>query len=328
MKRTPYLHIVRILSAVLVASIAFAGCGKPGEMEVFALPMGYVANVQFSPFYVAQERGYFKDAGFEVTFDYRWETDGIQLVAAGEIPFAVASGDQVIQARSKGLPVVAVAGWYQTFPVGVIALQERPLERPEDLRGLRIGIPETFGASYIGLRALLDTAGLTEADIDLQAIGYTQLAALTAGIVDAVVVYANNEPVVLAQQGVPYNAIYASDYVDLVSAVIVSSDSYVDTHHQEVQRFVAAFLKGVDDVVRDPDGAFTICQRVVEGLSDNAGTQREVLSASIELWRAPKLGLMNVEAWERAQEVMLSAGLIDTASPTEDLFTNAFIPGD
>jgi len=37
---------------------------------------------------------------------------------------------------------------------------------------------------------------------------------------------------------------------------------------------------------------------------------------------------MNAEAWERAQEVMVSAGLIDTASPTEDLFTNAFIPGN
>lgn len=328
MKRTTYLSAIHIVFAILMVSVNLAGCGRPGALESFALPMGYVANVQFSPFYVAQERGYLQDAGFDVTFDYRWETDGIQLVAAGEIPFTVASGDQVIQARSKGLPVVAVAGWYQTFPVGVIALQSTPLERPEDLRGLRIGIPETFGASYIGLRALLDVAGLTEADIDLQAIGYTQLAMLTSGTVDAVVVYANNEPVVLAQQGIPYNAIYASDYVDLVSAVIVSSDNYVETHPEETQRFVAAFLKGVDDVIRDPDAAFAICERVVEGLGDNAGVQREVLNASIELWKAPQLGIMSADAWDRAQDVMLSAGLIETVSPIENLFTNAFVPHD
>ncbi len=328
MKRTTYLSAIHIVFAILMVSVNLAGCGRPGALESFALPMGYVANVQFSPFYVAQERGYLQDAGFDVTFDYRWETDGIQLVAAGEIPFTVASGDQVIQARSKGLPVVAVAGWYQTFPVGVIALQSTPLERPEDLRGLRIGIPETFGASYIGLRALLDVAGLTEADIDLQAIGYTQLAMLTSGTVDAVVVYANNEPVVLAQQGIPYNAIYASDYVDLVSAVIVSSDNYVDTHPEETQRFVAAFLKGVDDVIRDPDAAFAICERVVEGLGDNAGVQREVLNASMELWKAPQLGTMSADAWDRAQDVMLSAGLIETVSPIENLFTNAFVPHD
>ena len=318
---------VQTMVAVVVIALLLS-CKQQGPLETFALPMGYVANVQFSPFYVAQERGYLKDAGFDVTFDYRWETDGIQLVAAGEIPFSVASGDQVIQARSMGLPVIAVAGWYQTFPVGVIALQDVPLDRPEDLRGLSIGIPETFGASYIGLRALLDVAGLTEADIDLQAIGYTQLAALTAGTVNAVVVYANNEPVVLEQQGTPYNALYAADYVDLVSAVIVSSDSYVDANPEAVRRFVGAFLRGVEDTRRDPDAAFAICETVVEGLSDNAAVQREVLGASIDLWEAPQLGLMSRDAWERAQDVMLSAGLIDTVSPVEQLFTNAFVQGD
>jgi NitT/TauT family transport system substrate-binding protein len=325
--------VSRTRSCLLVAAIFFtcvllAGCAQPRDAESFALPMGYVANVQFSPFYVAQERGYFRDAGFDLTFDYRWETDGVQLVAAGEIPFAVASGDQVIQARSQGLPVVAVAGWYRTFPVGVISLVDVPLERPEDLRDLRIGIPETFGASYIGLRALLDVAGLTEADIDLQAIGYTQLAALTSGTVDAVVVYANNEPIVLAQQGTSFSALYAADYVDLVSAVIVSSDGFVAAQPETVERFVGAFLKGVSDVVSDPDAAFTICEAVVEGLSDNAAVQREVLSASVELWKAPQLGLMSQEAWAQAQEVMLSAGLIDTARPVEQLYTNAFVQGN
>jgi NitT/TauT family transport system substrate-binding protein len=313
---------------LVVIATTLLGCGPKGEMEAFALPMGYIANVQFSPFYVAQERSYLRDAGFDVTFDYRWETDGIQLVAAGEIPFSVASGDQVIQARSMGLPVVAVAGWYQTFPVGVMALHDVTLDRPEDLRGLRIGIPETFGASYIGLRALLDVGGLTETDIELQAIGYTQLAALTAGTVDAVVVYANNEPVVLAQQGTPFKVLYAADYVDLVSAVIVSSDSYVQTHPKSVSRFVGAFLKGLSDVLADPDAAFAICETAVEGLSDNAVVQREVLNASIELWQAPQLGLMSPEAWAKAQEVMISAGMIETASPVEQLYTNAFVLND
>ena len=309
--------------------IVVAGCTKRDNgLEAVALPMGYVANVQFSPFYMAEERGYFDDAGFDMSFDYRWETDGIQLVAAGELPFAVASGDQVIQARSKGLPVVAVAGWYQRFPVGVIALEDTPLDGPEDLRGLRVGIPETFGASYIGLRALLDVGGLTEADIDLQAIGYAQLAALTAGTVDAVVVYANNEPVVLAQEGTPYHALYAAEYVDLVSAVIVSSDAYIQNNPKVVERFVGAFLKGLDEVLRDPEAAFEVSEAYVEGLSDNAAVQREVLLASIALWEAPKLGLMSPEAWDHAQSVMLGSGLIETASPVESLHTNAFVPTD
>ncbi|MGC9349683.1 MAG: ABC transporter substrate-binding protein [Anaerolineae bacterium] len=320
-------HVLPMLTILAVLLSACQGLASTDEAPLVpvSLPMGYVASVQFSPFYVAKERGYFDDAGFEVRFDYRWETDGIQLVAAGELPFTVASGDQVIQARSQGLPVVAVASWYQRFPVGVIALENVPLNSPGDLRGLSVGIPETFGASYIGLRALLSAGGLTEDDIDLRAIGYTQLAALTTGQVDAVVVYANNEPVVLAEEGTPFNAIYVADYADMVSAVIASSDSYTEQHPQAVRRFVAAFLMGLEDVIEGPEEAFEISETYIEGLDDNSEEQWAVLLASIDLWETPQLGRFEAEAWSEAQDVMFNAGLIEERVPVEDLYTNEFI---
>jgi len=313
------------LAIIVMFLIGCSGQATQSELTEINLPMGYVANVQFTPFYMAQEREYFQEAGFDVSFDYRWETDGIQLVAAGEIPFSIASGDQVIQARSQGLPVVAVAAWYQRFPVAIIALENTPLRSPEDLRGRSIGIPETFGASYIGLRALLKAGGLTETDIDLQAIGYTQLAALTAGTVDAVVVYANNEPAVLAQQGVAFNSLYVADYAHIVSAVIVSNDTMVKEQPETVQVFVDAFLKGLQDVLDDPDAAFDISKKYIEGLEENAPAQRAVLDTSIEYWRASDLGRFDVESWQQAQTVMAEIGLIEQTMPVESLFTNAFV---
>lgn len=316
-----------VLLLLLSLSLSAAGCNAgPTDVQAITLPMGYVANVQFSPFYVAAARGYFHDAGFDVTFDYRWETDGIQLVAAGELPFTVASGDQIIQARSQGLPVVAVASWFRRFPVAIIALADHPLTTPADLRGLRIGTPVTFGASYIGLRALLDAGGLTEADVDVQEVGYAQLAALTAGTVDAVVVYANNEPIILSQQGIPYSSLQVSDYANIVSNGIVTSDAMIQEHPEQVQAFVAAYLRGLADVLADPEAAFEICYTYVEGLEDNAATQRAVLDATLEFWRAPDLGRFDAQAWEEAQRVMVEAGLVDQPTPIEALFTNRFVP--
>jgi NitT/TauT family transport system substrate-binding protein len=313
---------------LIMLSASFAGCARqPATVQPLSLPMGYVANVQFSPFYVARERGYFTDAGFDVTFDYRWETDGMHLVAAGELPFTVASGDQVIQARSMGFPVVAIAAWWQSFPVSVISLEDTPLDSPAALRGLRIGLPETFGASYIGLRALLEAGGLTEQDVDLQAIGYAQLAALTSGTVDAVVVYTNNEPVVLGQQGIAFNEIRVSDHSNLVSNVLVSSESYIEEQPENARRFVEAFLKGLGDALDDPEAAFDISEGYVEGLAENRETQWLVLQASSELWRASTLGVMNAGAWEQAQHVMQEAGLIEQLVPVDTLFTNDFVPG-
>ncbi|HHE72302.1 MAG TPA: myristoyl transferase [Chloroflexi bacterium] len=325
--RSTYIAQLLLSIALLLFLGLASACQRPGgqDLQSISLPMGYVANVQFSPFYVAKELGYFAQEGFDVTFDYRWETDGIQLTASGEVPFTVASGDQIIQARSHGLPVIAIAGWYQRFPVAIISLEGTPLDSPQHLRGLRIGIPETFGASYIGLRALLEVGGLTEEDIELQTIGYTQLAALTNGTVDAVVVYANNEPVVLAHQGVPFNMLKVADYVDLVSAVIASSDAFTADEPESVKGFVRAFLRGLSDTLADPDAAFETSKKYVEGLEENAEVQRAVLTASIALWQTPTPGMMQAEPWARAQDVMLQAGLIERPTPVDELFTNAFI---
>jgi NitT/TauT family transport system substrate-binding protein len=321
-------HRLALLGLVLVLlGASFSGCARqPATLEAINLPMGYVANVQFSPFYVTHQRGYFSDAGFDVSFDYRWETDGIQLVAAGELPFTIASGDQVIQARSMGLPVVAIAAWWQSFPVSIIALEATPLDSPSDLRGLRIGLPETFGASYIGLRALLEAGGLTERDVDLQAIGYAQLAALTAGTVDAVVVYTNNEPVVLGLQGIAFHQLRVMDYANLVSNVLVSSDTYLAENPEKATRFVEAFLKGLEETLGDPDAAFEVSESYVEGLADNRTSQWAVLQTSLQLWTAPTLGVMNAGAWEQAQHVMQEAGLIQQPVPVDTLFTNDFLP--
>jgi len=315
-----------LMLSVLWVVVSLAGCGgRETEREAITLPMGYVADVQFSPIYLGLERGYFQEAGYDITLDYRWETDGLRLVAAGTLPFTIASGDQVIQARSQGLPVVAIASWYRKFPVAIVSLADIPLHTPADLRGLRIGTPETFGASYIGLRALLAAGGLTEQDIELQVIGYSQIPALLAKTVDAVVVYANNTPSVLEEEGIAYHILYVADYAELVSNVLVTNETMIQEHPERVAAFVKAFVQSLEEVLEDPDAAFEVCKKYVTGLEENAAAQRAVLETTLTYWQAPDLGHFTPEAWATAQQVMLEAGLITRPVPVESLFTHQFV---
>jgi NitT/TauT family transport system substrate-binding protein len=319
-----------ILFATLVA-LALTACGgapaQPSELQHVRLPMGYIPNVQYAPFYLAVERDYFADAGFEIEFDYSFETDGVALVGAGDLPFAVVSGEQVLLGRSQGLPIVYVAAWYQGYPVAIVAKASSGISIPHDLVGTRIGLPGLFGANYIGLRALLRENAISEGDVTLDSIGFNQVQALATDQEDAVVGYVNNEPIQLAAQGYDVNVIRVSDYVDLAANGILTNEDLIAQHPDQVRAFVGAFLHGLADAIADPNAAFDVSTKYVEGLADADETvQKEILDLSIEFWKAEQLGYSDPQAWENMHEVLLDMGLITTPLDVNAAYSNEFLP--
>ncbi len=298
--------------------------------EAIRLPMGYIPNVQYAPFYMAAEKGYFTDANLEVTFDYSLETNGMALVGANEVPFAVVSGEQVLMARAQGLPVVYVVAMWQDYPVGVAALKEAGIRKPEDMRGKKIGIPGLFGASYVGFHALLQAGGLQETDLTLDSIGFNQVEALLAGQEEAIVIYANNEPIQLEALGYDVDLIRVSDYAGMASNGIIANESVLKQNPELVQRLVSALLKGLADVLDDPEEAFDVCKKHVDGLAglpaDQQEIQRQVLEASIEFWQAERLGYSEPAAWETMQEVLLEMDFLAEKQDLSKAYTNQFIP--
>jgi NitT/TauT family transport system substrate-binding protein len=288
--------------------------------------MGYIPNVQFAPFYVAVNKGYFADENLEIEFDYGMETDLLNLVGTDALQFAVASGDQVILARGQGLPVVYVMTYFQKFPVAVVSLEDVPLQEPADLIGRSVGIPGLWGASYIGWLALLYSEGIEEQEIPLQSIGYTQVASLTEGQVDAAVVYAANEPVQLRQAGYDPHIIYVADYMNLVSNGIITNEKTIAERPELVDGLVRAVLRGIQYTIDHPQEAFEIClEYVPEAGGENRETQMAVLEESIKFWRSERLGYSDPSAWEISQKFMLEVGLAETETDVEEMFTNQFI---
>ncbi len=289
------------------------------------LPMGYIPSVQYAPFYVAVEKGYFAAAGIELEFDYSFETNGVQLVGAGELPFAIVSAEQVLLARAQGLPVVYVLAWFQKFPVAIISTPDAQITTPADLAGKRLGTPALEGANYIGLLALLAAAGVPPAAVTIEAVGFNQVPALTAKQVDAVVVYSNNEPIRLAAEGLSLNTLQVSDYASLAANGILTNEDTLANDPALISAFNGALLHGLQDTLADPAGAYAITKQYVEGLTDDT-LEQQVLAATIALWQSDHLGFSQPAAWENMQATLLAASLLTAPQDLSQVYTNRFVP--
>ena len=319
------------LIAILTAFALLAGCNTTADEEKAAtdellrlrLPMGYIPDPQYAPFYVAVEKGYFVEEGLELEFDYSFETDGIALVGANKVPFALAGGDQAILARAQDLPVVYVLEWFQKYPIAVVSREAAGIKSPQDLIGRSVGLPGFFGTSYVGYVGLLSANDITQDQVQATDIGFTQIETLLSDQAEAVVVFANNEPIQLESMGEAINTLQVADYVDLVHNGVITNEETIANNPELVERFTRAMLRGLADTIADPDEAYEISKKYVEGLDDS---RHDVLQASLEFWRADIPGFTDVQSWERTQELLIEMGLLDEPlAELSNAFTNDFI---
>ena len=313
---------------VLFMLLLLAACDSLGDAENpetidINLPMGYIPDPQYAPFYVAVDKGYYEEEGINLTFDYSFETDGMALVGANERPFAIVSGDQVILARAQDVPVVYVLEWFQKYPIAVVSKAGAGIESPADLTNRNVGLPGFFGATYVGYLGLLAANELSPDSVNAADIGFTQVESLLQDQAEAVVGYGNNEPVQLAGMGEDINIIYVSDYIDMVANGIITNETVLAENPDLVERFVRATLRGIHDTLADPEAAYDISKNYIEGLDDS---RKPVLEASLDMWQSDMLGETSAESWEVTQEILLGAKLLDApVAGLDAAYTNEFI---
>src|SRR5262249_44868490 len=123
--------------AVLLGAVPIANAHAATNITVAT---GFMPNVQFAPYYVAQDKGYYKQAGLNVTMNYDRDPNLLQDVASGKFAFASSSGDTATIARAAGAKIHYVAAQYQQYPVGAMWLKSGgpKITKPADLKRLPI----------------------------------------------------------------------------------------------------------------------------------------------------------------------------------------------
>jgi NitT/TauT family transport system substrate-binding protein len=319
--------LVLIGRLAIAPGLSITSAATAGNTPV-TLFLGYIPNVQFAPVYVAMDRGYFKEAGIDLTLENSFdETDGLTRVATDRLQFGLVSGEQVILARAQGAPVVYVFRWYQRFPVGIVTPADSGIAKPQDLAGKVVGVPVKYGASYVGLQALLNAAKLKESDLkEVKAIGFDTAPVVCGGQVDASVIYVANEPAQIESKCFKVNVINISDYANLVSNGLVTNEKTLKEKPDLVRGMTAALAKGLIDTIADPKAAYAISRNHVENLTADDPVQMAVLVKSIDLWKTDRPGYSDPAAWKLTQDTLLAMGLIKEPVDLSKVFSNDYLP--
>lgn len=248
----------------------------------------FIPNVQFAPFYVGIEDGHFAEAGFNVSLEHLQEPEVVDLVAAGQASFGIVSGEQVILARAQDRDIVYVFEWFQQYPVGVAVASDAGIDDIGGLRGLKVGIPGRFGASYSGLTTLLQSAGLSESEIELEAIGFNAPEVFCLGAVDAAVVYVNNEPLQIRNRALAgdcgaiadVDVISVASQADLVSNGMIVSQKLLEDNPAGIQRMVSSFEAALRTAIYNPAHAYLVSMNFVDNLPDDVDFLAELQTIS------------------------------------------------
>ncbi|MEP7040837.1 MAG: ABC transporter substrate-binding protein [Chloroflexota bacterium] len=327
---SPRRFLIPLLASVLVACQPAVTPSPSVALRHVTLLLGFQPDVQFSPFYLAQQDGYYADVGLDVTIEYKSGADLVRLVADGQAEFGVTDATDVMISRTARIPIKYVATLYQLFPVALIGPKGTVPKHPAELAGMRIGTPGQFGSSWHALLALLDAGGLTANDVTIREYPqFNQVDGLLNRDVDLITGFRNNEPLRLAAQGMETDLLTVEQIAPLPGPGVIVGDDLLTSDPDLVQRFVKATVASMAAIAVDAQLGVDAAVVAVPAIASDKATALAVLTATVELWTQGAGGVSPVidrDRWEKGYATMKRLGFIDGSVPLDEMIVEEILP--
>jgi putative hydroxymethylpyrimidine transport system substrate-binding protein len=243
------------LAAALVTCLP-ALAQAPAKLTVL---LDWFVNPDHAPLFVAQEKGYFRDAGLEVELVAPADpNDPPKLVAAGKADIAISYQPQLQIQAAEGLPLTRIGTLVSTPLNSVVVLADGPIKSIKDLKGKKVGF-SVGGFEDALLGAMLEHSGLKLSDVQLVNVNFSLSPALLAGQVDAVIgTFRNFELNQMQIEGHPGRAFYPEEegvppYDELV--IVANRAQLADPR---LPRFLEAVERGTLTLINHPDEAWKL----------------------------------------------------------------------
>jgi NitT/TauT family transport system substrate-binding protein len=315
----------RILGLLTLSIIvAFGATARAGDAVTVRLK--WFNQAQFAGFYMAQGEGLYKAAGLDVNIQPGGpDFPAIQMVAGGSEQFGVTGADQILIARSKGVPVVALAVIYRRNPFVLFSLAKSGIKSPADYVGKKVGV-KIGGNEELIYRAVLAKAGIDQSKLTEIPVKF-DLAPLLSGDIDVWPGYLINEVLAAKEKGFDVNIVYPADYgVDLYADTLFTTETMLKQKPDVVKKFVTATLQGWNDAIAAPEEAAKTTVKYGDKLTYDH--ELAMMKASIPLLKpdSEPVGSMDEAGWGAVQKLLVGAGFQKSPINVAEAFSSKILP--
>jgi NitT/TauT family transport system substrate-binding protein len=283
--------------------------------ERVRLRLQWVPQAQFAGYIVAKELRYYADAKLDVEVRPAGPDLKPQMtVAAGTDDIAVGVSNQVITARSNGVPLKIIAQIFQDSANRYVLRRQNAIRSLRELRGKKVGL--WLGGDEAEFVAMLKTADMELRDVTVVPQGFTITPFLQdAYVLSQVTVY--NELVQLRDQGLTddnLQILSPRDYqAAIVGDMLFTTESYLTQHRTTAQRFLEQSIRGWVYCLANPESSVDLVMRYDPSLkrADQVKQMKEVLALiRAGQARTEGVGFMNPEDYSTAMRVLLTSSQI------------------
>jgi ABC-type nitrate/sulfonate/bicarbonate transport system substrate-binding protein len=326
------------LLLLLALALAAAGCGgtasepeQPAtnglERTEVTMRFQWIAQWQFAGYIAAEVRGYYDEAGLDVTLQSGGpDFPAKQLVASGSEQFGTAWVDSMYLSQQRGVPLVALLTIFQSSPSLYMVHADSDIEEPADFAGKTVAVYPGGGVETEYL-ALLETADIAREQIN-EVPGQFSLEPFIQRRLDVLPVYATDQPYRVQQRGVEFRLIDARDYgVELMGDVLFATADFIDQNPNTVRAFVHASLRGWEWAVANPEEAVELIATYNPDLDPGHLAFEAQETIPLVTYGAGErcIGWNDRAAWEAEEQLLLDLGMLEEAVPFEQAANNTFV---
>lgn len=301
-------------------------------LEKVTVRLAWLHQAQFAGFYVAKEKGFYKDVGLDVDLkEYEENLNNVDELSQGKSNFTLVTPLEIITAVGKGSQIKGIAAIYQTSPLAFGSLKSSGIKSPSDFKGKVIGAKGGNQEAKVKYKAMMQGYKLLDSEVTIKDVDYTMDEAddLLKKRVDLIDLYRTDQPYLMKEKGVDFELLLPERFgITGYGDTIATTDKLITEKPEMINAFVQGTVKGWEFAITNPEEALRIVEKYQNPDYADRARQKHILEQSIPLIKptgGQSVGNMTFITWNQIVDLAKSSKLIRQDFNVTDAYTSQFI---